>query len=300
MLSNHFGDELLPIILPIVQQRLQDADWRTRESGSSGGRGAALGAGGCQAEAVERIEYGWFVRQTPHTVETHTPLALAWVTAPSGPLPPPAPPPHPHPTHTPSGAACSHPGAGGHLQRLRHRAGPLHARHGGHAAAHPEGRAAHGAVHQVRARCAACLATSMPCFACAWSRRPLALPLHVARACGHEERPSSRCRAMWGCAWADSEQPTRPGSRPTPLRPAAAGCWAATPSGCWSGPTAGSAARWTLWCRACASGCWTTTDGCRWAAPAHTALRSSRPAGRASLRVHSRHGRGSHCHSTPA
>lgn len=32
MLSNHFGDELLPIILPIVQQRLQDADWRTRES----------------------------------------------------------------------------------------------------------------------------------------------------------------------------------------------------------------------------------------------------------------------------
>ena len=33
MLSNHFGDELLPIILPIVQQRLQDADWKARESG---------------------------------------------------------------------------------------------------------------------------------------------------------------------------------------------------------------------------------------------------------------------------
>lgn len=33
MLSNHFGDELLPIILPIVQQRLHDADWRARESG---------------------------------------------------------------------------------------------------------------------------------------------------------------------------------------------------------------------------------------------------------------------------
>lgn len=33
MLSNHFGDELLPIILPIVQQRLRDADWRARESG---------------------------------------------------------------------------------------------------------------------------------------------------------------------------------------------------------------------------------------------------------------------------
>ncbi|KAI3424477.1 hypothetical protein D9Q98_010027 [Chlorella vulgaris] len=32
MLSNHFGDELLPIILPIVQQRLRDADWRARES----------------------------------------------------------------------------------------------------------------------------------------------------------------------------------------------------------------------------------------------------------------------------
>ncbi|PRW61530.1 transportin-1-like isoform X1 [Chlorella sorokiniana] len=32
MLSNHFGDELLPIILPIVQQRLHDADWRARES----------------------------------------------------------------------------------------------------------------------------------------------------------------------------------------------------------------------------------------------------------------------------
>lgn len=37
MLSNHFGDELLPIIMPIVQQRLQDADWRTRESGGSPG-----------------------------------------------------------------------------------------------------------------------------------------------------------------------------------------------------------------------------------------------------------------------
>lgn len=32
MLSNHFGDELLPIILPIVQQRLGDAVWRVRES----------------------------------------------------------------------------------------------------------------------------------------------------------------------------------------------------------------------------------------------------------------------------
>lgn len=35
MLSNHFGDELLPIMLPIVQQRLHDADWRARESGES-------------------------------------------------------------------------------------------------------------------------------------------------------------------------------------------------------------------------------------------------------------------------
>lgn len=34
MLSNHFGDELLPIILPIVQQRLHDANWRIRESGA--------------------------------------------------------------------------------------------------------------------------------------------------------------------------------------------------------------------------------------------------------------------------
>ena len=33
MLSCHFGDDLLPIILPIVQQRLGDADWRARESG---------------------------------------------------------------------------------------------------------------------------------------------------------------------------------------------------------------------------------------------------------------------------
>lgn len=37
MLSNHFGDELLPIILPIVQQRLHDADWRVRESGAPTG-----------------------------------------------------------------------------------------------------------------------------------------------------------------------------------------------------------------------------------------------------------------------
>ncbi|EFN51057.1 hypothetical protein CHLNCDRAFT_59360 [Chlorella variabilis] len=32
MLSNQFGDELLPIILPIVQQRLLEPDWRARES----------------------------------------------------------------------------------------------------------------------------------------------------------------------------------------------------------------------------------------------------------------------------
>ncbi|GAB4816534.1 hypothetical protein N2152v2_003580 [Parachlorella kessleri] len=32
MLSTVFGDELLPIILPIVQQRLQGSDWRARES----------------------------------------------------------------------------------------------------------------------------------------------------------------------------------------------------------------------------------------------------------------------------
>ena len=37
MLSNHFGDELLPIMLPIVQQRLHDADWRARESGEGTG-----------------------------------------------------------------------------------------------------------------------------------------------------------------------------------------------------------------------------------------------------------------------
>jgi transportin-1 len=33
MLSCHFGDDLLPIIVPIVQQRLGDANWRARESG---------------------------------------------------------------------------------------------------------------------------------------------------------------------------------------------------------------------------------------------------------------------------
>ncbi|GLC37773.1 hypothetical protein PLESTB_001475300 [Pleodorina starrii] len=32
MLSNNFGDDLLPVLLPIVQQRLQDSNWRSRES----------------------------------------------------------------------------------------------------------------------------------------------------------------------------------------------------------------------------------------------------------------------------
>lgn len=32
MLSNAFGDELLPLLLPIVKQRLEDVDWRARES----------------------------------------------------------------------------------------------------------------------------------------------------------------------------------------------------------------------------------------------------------------------------
>ena len=49
MLSNHFGDDLLPIMLPIVQQRLGDSDWRTRESGGWGGWG-----GGPDAAAAGR------------------------------------------------------------------------------------------------------------------------------------------------------------------------------------------------------------------------------------------------------
>ncbi|GIL70967.1 hypothetical protein Vretifemale_1626 [Volvox reticuliferus] len=32
MLSNNFGDDLLPVLLPIVQHRLQDSNWRSRES----------------------------------------------------------------------------------------------------------------------------------------------------------------------------------------------------------------------------------------------------------------------------
>ncbi|KAG2499029.1 hypothetical protein HYH03_003214 [Edaphochlamys debaryana] len=32
MLSNNYGDDLLPVLLPIVQQRLQDSNWRSRES----------------------------------------------------------------------------------------------------------------------------------------------------------------------------------------------------------------------------------------------------------------------------
>ncbi len=39
VLSTVFGDELLPIVLPIVQARMQDADWRARESAT-----LALGA----------------------------------------------------------------------------------------------------------------------------------------------------------------------------------------------------------------------------------------------------------------
>ena len=49
MLSNHFGDELLPIILPIVQQRLHDSNWRSRESGARRrrARGGTAGASLC-------------------------------------------------------------------------------------------------------------------------------------------------------------------------------------------------------------------------------------------------------------
>ncbi|KAG2439212.1 hypothetical protein HXX76_004574 [Chlamydomonas incerta] len=32
VLSNNYGDDLLPVLLPIVQQRLQDTNWRSRES----------------------------------------------------------------------------------------------------------------------------------------------------------------------------------------------------------------------------------------------------------------------------
>jgi hypothetical protein len=41
MLSNVFGDELLPVLLPIVEQRLKEPSWEARESAI-----LALGEGG--------------------------------------------------------------------------------------------------------------------------------------------------------------------------------------------------------------------------------------------------------------
>ncbi|EFJ40829.1 hypothetical protein VOLCADRAFT_107966 [Volvox carteri f. nagariensis] len=53
MLSNNFGDDLLPVLLPIVQQRLQDTNWRSRESAI-----LALGAvcHGCHAGLQPYLE----------------------------------------------------------------------------------------------------------------------------------------------------------------------------------------------------------------------------------------------------
>ena len=46
-----FGDELLPIILPIVQQRLQQGDWRLRESGKWCSKEVECSGEGCRPSA---------------------------------------------------------------------------------------------------------------------------------------------------------------------------------------------------------------------------------------------------------
>lgn len=53
ILSTVFGDELLPIVIPIVERRLQEADWRARESGI-----LALGAisDGCAHGLIPHLE----------------------------------------------------------------------------------------------------------------------------------------------------------------------------------------------------------------------------------------------------
>lgn len=140
MLSNHFGDELLPIMLPIVQQRLHDADWRARESGE-GHRSWLLlqfvcGAQRASAVARWRLMHGRVGRELllqPMGAKQAAGILLFLLA-------------NINPTHP---IQRSHPGVGSGQPGLCHGAGALPARNGRHAAAGAERPPAHGPLHQV-------------------------------------------------------------------------------------------------------------------------------------------------------